>query len=185
MNQLYAILKYIILTMPSYVRIAHYLLHGHLLPIFKLNGLQTMRVPTTSQRSRMMSSIRGKDTWPERALRSRLFARGFRYRLHVKRLPGTPDLVFPKYRAVVFVHGCFWHRHKGCRYTTTPKSNEEFWSHKFQDNSERDKRHTEMLLALGWRVAVVWECALKQSVENTAQTVEEWLLGKDELIVIG
>lgn len=144
-----------------------------------------MRVPTTPQRSRMMSSIRGKDTWPERALRSLLFVRGFRYRLHVKKLPGTPDLVFPKHRAVVFVHGCFWHRHKDCRYTTTPKTNEKFWAQKFQDNVDRDRHHAEMLHALGWRVAVVWECALKNSIELTAQTVEEWLHGNDDTLVVG
>jgi len=147
--------------------------------------LKTMRVPTTPQRSRMMSSIRGKNTWPERTLRSLLFARGFRYRLHVRGLPGSPDLVFPKRRAVVFVHGCFWHRHEGCRYTTTPRTNEDFWRQKFQGNVARDRRHAEMLHALGWRVAVVWECALKHSVEETAQAVEEWLHGDEDVLVIG
>lgn len=147
--------------------------------------LETMRVPTTPQRSRMMSSIRGKNTRPERILRSLLFARGFRYRLHVRGLPGSPDLVFPKRRAVVFVHGCFWHRHEGCRYTTTPRTNEDFWRQKFQGNVARDRRHAEMLHALGWRVAVVWECALKHSVEETTQAVEEWLHGDEDVLVIG
>src|SRR3546814_1568347 len=101
-----------------------------------------------------------------RVLFSLLFARGFRYRLHVRGLPGSPDLVFPKRKAVVFVHGCFWHRHEGCRYTTTPRTNEDFWRQKFQGNVARDRRHAEMLHALGWRVAVVWECALKHSVEE-------------------
>lgn len=133
----------------------------------------------------MMSSIRGKDTWPERALRSHLFARGFRYRIHVKQLPGSPDLVLPKYGAVVFVHGCFWHRHEGCRYTTTPRSNSEFWARKFQENIDRDRRHAEMLQTLGWRVAIVWECALKNSAEDTTRMVEEWLHGTDEILVIG
>jgi DNA mismatch endonuclease (patch repair protein) len=149
----------------------------------KLLGI--MRVPTTPQRSRMMSSIRGKNTWPERTLRTILFAKGFRYRLHVKKLPGIPDIVFPKHRAVVFVHGCFWHRHEGCRYTTTPRTNEKFWMQKFEGNVDRDRRHAEALHSLGWRVAVVWECALKQSVEDTARTVGEWLHGNDDTLVVG
>jgi DNA mismatch endonuclease (patch repair protein) len=144
-----------------------------------------MRVPTTPQRSRMMSNIRGKDTWPERTLRSLLFARGFRYRLHVKKLPGTPDLVFPKHGAVVFVHGCFWHRHEGCRFTTMPRTNQDFWMRKFQENVSRDRRHMEMLRSLGWRVAIVWECVLKHSVDNTAQMVVEWLHGHDDILVVG
>ncbi|WP_332777434.1 very short patch repair endonuclease [Polaromonas sp.] len=144
-----------------------------------------MRIPTTPQRSRMMSSIRGKNTWPERMLRSFLFARGFRYRLHVRNLPGSPDLVFPKHRAVIFVHGCFWHRHEGCRYTTTPKANSEFWKQKFQGNVDRDARHAAMLRDLGWRVAVVWECSLRQSIDHTAQIVEEWLHGKEACLVVG
>jgi DNA mismatch endonuclease (patch repair protein) len=114
-----------------------------------------------------------------------LFARGFRYRLHVRELPGSPDLVFPKHRAVVFVHGCFWHRHEGCRYTTVPKANEEFWRRKFQGNVDRDRRHTEMLQAHGWRVAVVWECALKHAVEDTARIVDEWLHGTAPILVVG
>ncbi|WP_133490398.1 very short patch repair endonuclease [Alcanivorax sp. 24] len=144
-----------------------------------------MRVPTTPQRSRMMSGIRAKDTWPERSLRSCLFARGFRYRIHVKSLPGSPDIVLPKYRAVVFVHGCFWHRHKGCRYTTTPKTNSNFWKKKFQGNINRDARHTQMLVELGWRVAIVWECSLKKSIEKSAGIVEEWLHGDDAKLVVG
>lgn len=144
-----------------------------------------MRVPTTLKRSRMMSAIRGKNTLPERVLRTNLFARGLRYRLHVKTLPGSPDLVFPRYKAVVFVHGCFWHRHEGCRYTTTPRTNELFWKQKFQENVSRDKRHAETLHSLGWRVAVVWECALKQSVEGAVRTVEEWLHSNDDFLVVG
>lgn len=144
-----------------------------------------MRVPTTPQRSRMMSGIRGKNTLPERMLRSLLFARGFRYRLHVRVLPGSPDLVLPKHRAVVFIHGCFWHRHEGCRYTTTPKANADFWKRKFQGNVERDVRHTAMLRDLGWRVAIVWECALKRSVDDTARTVEEWLHSREVCLEVG
>ncbi|MDV2116880.1 very short patch repair endonuclease [Alcaligenes faecalis] len=144
-----------------------------------------MRVPTTPQRSRMMSSIRGKNTWPERTLRTILFSRGFRYRLHVRKLPGSPDMVFPKYRALVFVHGCFWHRHDGCRYTTTPRTNGNFWRRKFQGNIERDRRHMDALKALNWRVAIVWECALKHSPVKTACMVEEWLHGNAPVLVVG
>ncbi len=132
-----------------------------------------------------MSGIGGKNTWPERALRSLLFAKGFRYRLHVRNLPGSPDLVFPKHGAVIFVHGCFWHRHEGCRYTTNPRANEDFWKQKFQGNVDRDIRHTEMLLTLGWRVAVIWECALKHSADETAEIVDEWLQGNEATLVIG
>ncbi|WP_404990283.1 very short patch repair endonuclease [Burkholderia cenocepacia] len=132
-----------------------------------------------------MSSIRGKNTWPERTLRSLLFAKGFRYRLHVRDLPGSPDLVFPKHKAVIFVHGCFWHRHEGCRYTTTPKTNTDFWQRKFQGNVDRDKRQAAILRDRGWRVAVVWECSLKQSLEDTVQVVEKWLHGEGSVLVVG
>ncbi|QXR36358.1 very short patch repair endonuclease [Alcaligenes aquatilis] len=144
-----------------------------------------MRVPTTPQRSRMMSSIRGKNTWPERTLRAILFSRGFRYRLNFRKLPGSPDMMLPKYRALVFVHGCFWHRHDGCRYTATPRTNSNFWRQKFQGNIERDRRHMDALKALNWRVAIVWECALKHSPVETACMVEEWLHGNAPVSVVG
>lgn len=110
-------------------------------------------------RSRMMSGIRAKDTRPELVLRRALHALGFRYRLHARNLPGTPDLVFPKYRAIIQVHGCFWHRH-GCRKTTNPTSNGEFWKAKFARNVERDLEIETELRRLGWRVAVFWECEI-------------------------
>lgn len=144
-----------------------------------------MRVPTTPQRSRMMSCIRGKNTRPEVTLRSLLFAKGFRYRLHARSLPGSPDLVFPKYKAVIFVHGCFWHRHEGCRYATTPKANGEFWARKFEGNVARDARHVEELRRQGWRVAVVWECALRHTAERAAHAVGEWLRGEKINLVVG
>jgi DNA mismatch endonuclease (patch repair protein) len=122
--------------------------------------LKTMRVPTTPQRSRMMSSIRGKNTRPERILRSLLFARGFRYRLHVRGLPGSPDLVFPKRRAVVFVHGCFWHGH-GCRYFKVPKTRTDFWLDKIMANARRDRQNEDALRKAGWRVFTVWECDIR------------------------
>jgi DNA mismatch endonuclease (patch repair protein) len=102
----------------------------------------------------------------------------------VKELPGTPDLVFPKYGAVVFVHGCFWHRHEGCRFTTMPGTNQDFWGRKFQENVSRDRRYMEMLRSLGWRAAIVWECALKHSVDNTAKMVVDWLHGHDDILIV-
>ena len=98
-------------------------------------------------RSRMMSGIKGKNTRPELALRRALHARGFRYRLHDKRLPGKPDLILPRFRAAIFVHGCFWHRHEGCKYATTPATRPEFWQAKFRENAERDQRNFDALLA--------------------------------------
>src|SRR3546814_4200196 len=106
-------------------------------------------VPNTtlfrSTRSRMMAGIRGKDTGPEVTLRRAMHARGFRYRLHVRSMPGRPDLVFPRYKAVVFVHGCFWHRHEGCRYATSPATRSEFWAEKFATNLARDRNNEERL----------------------------------------
>lgn len=139
----------------------------------------------TSARSRNMAAIRGKDTKPEVVLRRALFASGFRYRLHVRRLPGSPDLVFSKYRAVLFVHGCFWHRHEGCKYTTMPRSNEEFWRFKFQNNVGRDARNVDLLRDAGWRVGIVWECALKRSVPETIDAISLWLLGLQDTLTVG
>jgi DNA mismatch endonuclease, patch repair protein len=116
-------------------------------------------IVSAETRSRMMSGIRGKDTRAEIAIRKQLFALGYRYRLHARGLPGSPDLVFPKYKAVVFVHGCFWHRH-GCPLTTTPSSNTDFWQTKFNANRERDGRVLIALRQKGWRIALVWECAV-------------------------
>jgi len=107
-----------------------------------------------------MSGIRGKDTRPELLLRSALHRRGIRFRLHDRRLPGKPDLIFPKHRAVLFVHGCFWHLH-GCHLFRWPQSREEFWRAKLARNRENDERHQAALAAAGWRIGIVWECALK------------------------
>ncbi len=112
-------------------------------------------------RSRMMSGIHGKNTKLELLVRKYLHGRGLRFRLHVKELPGKPDLVFPKYKAVVFVHGCFWHRHPGCKYATTPSSREQFWLNKLSENVARDSYQIAALRGLGWRVFVIWECELK------------------------
>lgn len=127
-------------------------------------------------RSRMMSGIRGKNTKPELLLRRALHTAGLRYRLHGAKLPGKPDLVFAKYHAVVFVHGCFWHRHENCRFATNPSTRPEFWESKFTANVQRDAKSTAALLEMGWRVAVVWECALKdQPAEWVAKSVQNWL----------
>lgn len=113
-------------------------------------------------RSRNMAAIRGKDTAPEVAVRRMLHGMGLRFRLHRKDLPGRPDIVLPKHRVAVFVHGCFWHRHEGCPFTTTPKTRQEFWLAKFDTNVARDKRNQAELERMGWRVQVVWECELRE-----------------------
>lgn len=121
-----------------------------------------------AERSDRMSRIRGKDTQPELTLRKVLHRLGLRYRLHGAGLPGKPDLVFPRYRTVVFVHGCFWHRHDGCNIATTPKSNTPFWLEKFEKNVARDARVATQLEALGWRVFIVWECELGSTIKTKA-----------------
>ena len=110
------------------------------------------------QRSWNMSRIRGRDTGPERVVRSLLHRMGFRFRLHRADLPGRPDIVLPKYRTVILVHGCFWHRHRGCRYAYVPKSRKDFWTRKFARNVERDKEVRQLLRKAGWKLLVVWEC---------------------------
>ena len=110
-----------------------------------------------------MSRIRGRDTTPERLVRSHLHRAGLRFRLHV-RLPGKPDIVLPRWSAVVLVHGCFWHRHTGCRYAYTPKSNRSFWMRKFEANVIRDHTVRRQLRTMGWRVITVWECQLSPRV---------------------
>lgn len=114
-------------------------------------------------RSRMMAGIRGKDTKPEMIVRSFLHRQGLRFRLHQRNLPGRPDLVLRRFCTVIFVHGCFWHRHRNCRFSYMPASNRQFWLRKFADNVERDKKKTVKLRRLGWRVLVAWECALDEA----------------------
>ena len=121
-----------------------------------------MDVVDRATRSRMMSGIRGRDTKPEKLVRSFLHRAGLRFRLHAS-LPGKPDLVFPKHHAVVFVHGCFWHRHAGCRYATMPTTNAAFWQAKFAANVARDNRVTRQLRKEGWRVYVAWSCRIDES----------------------
>lgn len=124
-----------------------------------------MDLLSTEKRSWNMSRIRSKNTKPEIVLRKVLHKMGFRYRLYDKKLPGSPDLVFSKHKTVIFVHGCFWHRH-GCKQTTMPSTREEFWKAKFEANVERDKMNIQSLHANGWRVMVVWECELKNATKT-------------------
>jgi DNA mismatch endonuclease (patch repair protein) len=135
-------------------------------------------------RSRMMAGIRGRDTKPELVLRKALHARGFRYRLHPGGVPGRPVLVLPKHRAAVFVHGCFWHRHEGCRYATTPATRAQFWAAKFEGNLDRDKTAHAMLIERGWRVATVWECALRKpgQIAEAAGCLAIWLASDEKQI---
>lgn len=135
-----------------------------------------------------MAGIRGQNTKPEVLLRRALHARGFRYRLHVKKLAGRPDLVLPKYRAAIFVHGCFWHRHDDCKYAATPSTRAMFWQAKFQENVKRDVRVREELGHARWRVAIVWECALRgggDQIEGTASRVASWLYGDANTLEVG
>jgi DNA mismatch endonuclease (patch repair protein) len=111
-----------------------------------------------------MSRIKGKDTGPELVVRSLLHRMGLRFRLHAKHLPGKPDIVLPRYRTVVFVHGCFWHRHRGCKNCTTPTNNREFWVRKLNGNAARDRRDARSLAGMGWRAIVVWECEVERNL---------------------
>lgn len=122
---------------------------------------------TVAQRSALMSRIRGKNTSPEIAIRRVLHRLGLRYSLHVSDLAGTPDLVLPKYNAVIFVHGCFWHHHVGCSGATIPKTNREFWLGKFERNARRDAATVRVLEAQGWRIFTVWECEVNSQRKAT------------------
>ncbi|WP_105438965.1 very short patch repair endonuclease [Neorhizobium sp. T25_13] len=113
------------------------------------------------QRRQLMAKVKGTDTKPEMLVRRAAHGLGFRYRLHDRRLPGTPDLVFPRLKTVIFVHGCFWHRHTGCSKTTTPKTRTDYWQKKFADNVQRDCVSQAKLKALGWEVLIIWECHTK------------------------
>lgn len=123
------------------------------------------------KRSWNMSRIKGKDTAIEVRVRKHLFSLGFRYRKNDKHLPGKPDIVLPKYHTVIFVHGCFWHRHPGCKDATTPKTRTEFWQAKFDRNVENDRIHREQLESSGWRVITLWECDITKRFEETMEQV--------------
>ncbi|TXI47153.1 very short patch repair endonuclease [Methylophilus sp.] len=128
---------------------------------------------TSEQRSWNMSKIKGKNTHPELLLRSLLHKAGFRFRLHRKDLPSSPDIVLPMYRTVIFVHGCFWHRHPNCRNATMPSSRPEFWAEKFKQNLERDARNSAALVRAGWKVYIVWECELRSKKEEILERLSE------------
>ena len=118
------------------------------------------------KRSEVMSKVRSKNTKPELTLRKALFARGFRYRLNDPKLPGKPDIVLPKHKTVIFLHGCFWHSHEGCKHAVIPKTNTEYWTAKIASNRERDKVNLQKLDALGWNVLTVWECELRRDIAS-------------------
>jgi DNA mismatch endonuclease (patch repair protein) len=127
-------------------------------------------------RSWNMSRIKGKDTKPEVRVRSWLFRHGYRFRKNDKRLPGVPDVVLPKYKSVIFVNGCFWHRHEGCKYAYTPKSRVDFWQKKFDQNVVNDKLHRDQLEQMGWKVITIWECELKDRPEEVMENVSRALI---------
>ena len=122
-----------------------------------------------------MSHIGGKDTKIEVSVRRYLFEQGFRYRKSVKDLPGKPDIVLPRYKTVIFVHGCYWHRHQGCKNCSTPSTNGDFWLKKFQTNVDNDRKHKEQLESDGWNVLVLWECESEQNFEELMQVVVSFL----------
>lgn len=119
-------------------------------------------VVSPATRSRMMSNIRSRNTKPELLVRKYLHSRGLRFRLHVKTLPGKPDIALPKYRTVIFIHGCFWHRHSGCKYASLPGSRPDFWFNKLSLNAAHDRGNADALTKSGWRVFTVWECELRK-----------------------
>lgn len=128
-----------------------------------------MDIWSKEKRSKVMSRIRSKDTKPEKQLRSLLFKKGFRYRVHKKNLPGKPDITLPKYNTVIFVHGCFWHYHSECREGRIPDTNSKFWKNKLYKNVERDKKRQEELRNMGWNVIVVWECEVEQMFKEEGE----------------
>jgi DNA mismatch endonuclease (patch repair protein) len=135
-----------------------------------------MDVVDQQTRSRMMAGIRGHNTSPEKQVRSYLHAQGFRFRLHRRDLPGTPDIVLPRHGVAILVHGCFWHRHAGCRLTTTPSTNAERWQAKFDANVERDRRNEVALAEKGWRIAILWECGLRDNT-HSLEWLPDWIRG--------
>ncbi len=145
-----------------------------------------MDVVDRNTRSRMMSGIKSKNTKPELIIRSLLHKSGFRYRLHVKDLPGKPDLVLKKYKAVIFVHGCFWHMHD-CKYFKWPKSHVNFWKEKISKNHDNDRKNLVKLSNLGWRVCVIWECSIrdaKDDMEYIKTEIETWLISEKKFLEV-
>ena len=137
---------------------------------------------TKEQRHRCMVSIKGKDTKPEMLVRRYLHSRGYRYRVNVRRLPGTPDIVLRKYRTVIFINGCFWHGHEDCRYFVLPKSNSQFWQLKIERNKQRDVEKRIQLRLLGWHTIIIWGCELKPKDRHTTLQALEQTLNKIYLL---
>ncbi|MCH8542308.1 MAG: very short patch repair endonuclease [Alcanivorax sp.] len=139
-------------------------------------------IVSAKTRSRMMSGIKGKDTLPERMLRSALHKRGLRYRLHYKGLPGKPDMVFPRFRAIILIHGCFWHGHN-CHLFKWPGTRQDFWRQKIESNRARDQRNLALYHELGWRTLTVWECSLKGrtklGIDQVTEIAAHWVLFDD------
>ena len=135
----------------------------------------------------MMAGIQGKNTRPELVVRRMLFASGYRFRLHRRDLPGSPDIVMPGRKVAIFVHGCFWHMHQGCRFSKMPATRPEFWKAKLEANVERDRRAVEKLQALGWRVLCVWECSTRQAdaTAGLQAAMSAWIEGGEPLGQIG
>lgn len=141
----------------------------------------------SATRSRMMSNIKGRNTKPELLIRSLLHAQGFRFRIHRKDLPGKPDIVLPKYKAIIFIHGCFWHGHQNCRLFKLPASRTEFWEAKISKNQENDLKAKELLFNSGWRICTIWECAVRRSKKDPVALMDiltTWLLGSELLLEI-
>ena len=145
-----------------------------------------MDVVDKQTRSRMMANIKGKNTKPELIVRSLLHRQGFRFRIHARTLPGTPDIVLKKHKAVIFVHGCYWHRHENCKLTSIPKQNSQFWITKFNANLSRDCEVYFKLKKYGWRTAIIWECAIrdKANLPNYIRTLAAWLKSECEYIEV-
>ena len=144
-------------------------------------------VVSPADRSRMMAGIQGKNTKPELLVRRMLFASGYRFRLHRRDLPGAPDIVMPGRKVAIFVHGCFWHLHQGCRYAKMPATRPDFWKAKLEANVERDRRAVKKLQALDWRVLCVWECSTRdtQAAAGLQATMSGWIEGSKSLGEIG
>lgn len=144
-------------------------------------------VVSPAVRSRMMSGIKGKNSQPEILIRRMLFGAGYRFRLHRRDLPGTPDIVMPSRKVAIFVHGCFWHAHEGCKYFKIPGTRPEFWIAKLQSNVTRDKSSVGRLTSMGWRVLCVWECATRdpETFQSLRQRMIEWINGDLEIGHIG
>lgn len=130
-----------------------------------------MDIWTTSKRSKVMSRIRGKNTKPELKLRSALFSLGYRFRIHVNTLPGKPDIVLPKFKLIIFVHGCFWHYHRKCKEGRIPSTNSIYWKQKLEKNVFRDRKSIQQLRKIGWKVITVWECEIERKIDSVVNRI--------------